>query len=185
MATTDRRGCRKPAEGTLNHFEKLLKGPCPNHAFPVKHLLKDCSLMRRFLSGGSNKGEHGKDPAPTTDAAEEKDDGFPTLDGCLVIFRGLAAYDSKHRYKVARREVYKAELATPPFLRWPESTITFDWTDHPDSVPHLRRYPPVVDPIVDLKRLTKVLMDGCSGLNIMYAKMLDEMGIDQTCLHPT
>ena len=68
-------------EGTPNHFKKLLEGLCPNHAFPVKHLLKDYSLMRRFLSRGSNKGEQGKDPAPTTDDAEEKDDGFPTLDG--------------------------------------------------------------------------------------------------------
>ena len=56
VATADRKGGRKSVEGTPNHFEKLLEGPCPNHAFPVKHLLKDCNLMRRFLSGGSNKG---------------------------------------------------------------------------------------------------------------------------------
>ena len=43
----------------------------------------------------------------------------------------------------------------------------------------------MVDPIVGPKRLTKVLMDGGSGLNIMYAKMLDELGIDRTCLRPT
>ena len=97
VATADRRGGQKPTKGTSNHFEKLLEGPCPNHAFPVKHLYKDCSLMRRFLSGCSNKGEHGKDPAPTVDDVEEKDDGFPTLDGCLMIFRGSKAYDSKRR----------------------------------------------------------------------------------------
>ena len=45
VAAADRKGGRKPTEGTLNHFKKLLKGPCPNHAFPVKHLLKDCGLM--------------------------------------------------------------------------------------------------------------------------------------------
>ena len=56
MATTDRKGGQKSTKSTPNHFEKLLKGPCLNHAFPVKHLLKDCSLMRRFLSEGSNKG---------------------------------------------------------------------------------------------------------------------------------
>ena len=28
-------------------------------------------------------------------------------------------------------------------------------------------------------------MDGGSGLNIMYTKMLDEMGVDRTNLHPT
>ena len=76
MAAADRKGGRKPTEGTPNHFKKMLEGPCPNHAFPVKHPLKDCSLMRKFLSGSSNKGEQGKEPAPTTDDTEEKDDGF-------------------------------------------------------------------------------------------------------------
>ena len=49
-------------EGTPNHFEKLLEGSCPNHAFPVKHLLKDYSLMRWFLSGGSNTSGAAVDP---------------------------------------------------------------------------------------------------------------------------
>ena len=60
-------------------------------------MYKDCGLMKRFLSGGSNKGEHGKDPDPTTDDAEEKNDGFPSPDGCLMIFGGSEAYDSKRR----------------------------------------------------------------------------------------
>ena len=94
------------------------------------------------------------------------------------------AYDSKHRQKVACHEVYMAQPTTPPFLRWSESAITFDRTDRPDTVPHPRRYPLVVDPIVGPKWLTKVLMDGRSGLNIMYAKMLDEMGVDRTNLRP-
>ena len=42
------------------------------------------------------------------------------------------------------------------------------------------RYPLVVDPIISKKRLTKVLMDGGSDLNIMYAETLDAMGIDQS-----
>ena len=40
----------------------------------------------------------------------------------------------------------------------------------------------MVDPIVDMKRLTKLLMDGGSGLNIMYAETLDAMGIDRSCV---
>ena len=38
----------------------------------------------------------------------------------------------------------------------------------------------MVDPIVGMKWLTKVLMDGGSDLNIMYTKMLDAMGIHYT-----
>ena len=117
MAATNRKGCRKPAEGTLNHFEKMLEGPCPNHAFPAKHLYKECGLMRKYLTRGLNKGEHGKEPAPRTDDVEEKDDTFLTPNGALMIFRGSAAYDSKRRQKVARREVHTAEPATPAFLR--------------------------------------------------------------------
>ena len=104
----------------------MLKGLCPNHAFPVKYLLKDCGLMWKFLFGSANKGEQGKEPTPTADDAEEKDNGFPTPNGCCMIFEGSAAYDSKRHQKVARREVCTTEPAAPAFLRWSESTITFD-----------------------------------------------------------
>ena len=70
------------------------------------------------------------------------------------------------------------------FLKWSGSPITFDRSDHPDSVTHLGRYPLVVDPIVSMKRLTKVLMDGGSGLNIMYAETLDAMGVDRSRIRP-
>ena len=43
----------------------------------------------------------------------------------------------------------------------------------------------MVDPIISMKRLTKVLMDGGSGLNIMYVETLDAMGIDRSCIQPT
>ena len=135
MATTGRMGGQKPTEGTPDHFEKLLKGPCSNHAFPIKHLYKDCVLMKWFLSRGSNKGEHRKEPKPAADDAEGKDDGFPMLDGYLMIFGGSVAYDSKRHQKLARREVYTAKPAAPSFLRWSKSTITFDRTDHSESVP--------------------------------------------------
>jgi len=137
------------------------------------------------LSEGSNKGEHRKDPAPTVDDAEEKDNGFSMLDDCLMIFRGSAAYDSKRHQKVTHREVYTTEPATPTFLRWSESTITFDRTNHPESVLQPGGYPFVVDPIIGTKWLTKVLMDGGSGLNILYAKTLKAMGIDRACVRPT
>jgi hypothetical protein len=40
------------------------------------------------------------------------------------------------------------------------------------------RYPLVVDPIIGNVRLTKVLMDGGSGLNIIYAETLGLLWID-------
>ena len=38
-------------------------------------------------------------------------------------------------------------------------------------------YPLIVDPIIRKKCLTKVLMDGGSGLNILYVDTLDAMCI--------
>ena len=69
------------------------------------------------------------------------------------------------------------EPIAPTFLRWSESAITFDRTDHLENAPQLGKYPLMVDPIICMKRLSKVLMDGGSGLNIMYVEMLDPMGI--------
>jgi hypothetical protein len=45
-------------------------------------------------------------------------------------------------------------------------------------VPSPGRYLLVVDPVVDNDRLTKVLMDGGSSLNIIYAETLGLLGID-------
>jgi hypothetical protein len=45
-------------------------------------------------------------------------------------------------------------------------------------VPSPRRYPLIVDPVIDNARLTKVLMDGGSSLNIIYAETLTLLEID-------
>jgi len=63
--------------------------------------------------------------------------------------------------------------------------ITFDQEDHLGRVPHPGRYPLVVSPIVGTTRLTKVLMDGDSGLNILYDNTLDKMGIPWSSLCPS
>ena len=43
----------------------------------------------------------------------------------------------------------------------------------------------MVNLIIGMKRFTKVLMDGGSDLNIMYAETLDAMGVDRACIRPT
>jgi hypothetical protein len=43
-------------------------------------------------------------------------------------------------------------------------------------------YPLLVDPTVGNKSLSKVLMDGCSNLNILYVEILNAMGISRSKL---
>jgi hypothetical protein len=69
-------------------------------------------------------------------------------------------------------------VAAPVYLDWFDKPITFDRADHPDYVPSPGRYPLVVDPIIGNVMLTKVLMDGGSGLNIVYAETLGLLRVD-------
>jgi hypothetical protein len=117
MVAAERKGKKAPAKGTLDHFKKMLEGPCPNHGYTVKHALKDYGLMRKFLAGSSTKGEH-KKPDPKEDDPEGGGDIYPTETDCLMIFGVPEAYASKHRQKLERREVYEAEPAMPAFLKW-------------------------------------------------------------------
>ena len=91
--------------------------------------------------------------------------------------RGSDAIYSKRQHKVRYREACVVETAIPSFLRWSESPITFDQRDHPSHVARPGCYPLVIDPIIRKKRLTKVLMDGGSGLNILYVDTLNAMRI--------
>jgi hypothetical protein len=84
---------------------------------------------------------------------------------------------ARHR-KQERREVYAVKVAAPVYLDWSDKPITFDQGDHPDCVPSPGKYPLVVDPVIGNTRLTKVLMDGGSSLNIIYAETLGLLEID-------
>jgi hypothetical protein len=70
----------------------------------------------------------------------------------------------------------------PSYLKWSEVPITFDREDHPDHVPQPGSYPLVVAPLFKSKRVHKVLMDGGSRINVLYASMLDHMGIPRSAL---
>ncbi|XP_020195251.1 uncharacterized protein [Aegilops tauschii subsp. strangulata] len=72
--------------------------------------------------------------------------------------------------------------ATPSYLKWSQTAITFDQSNHPAQIATPGRQALVVDPVVEGTRLTKVLMDGGSGLNILYVETLKGMGIPMSKL---
>jgi len=57
--------------------------------------------------------------------------------------------------------------------------ITFDRDDHPDRVVAPGVYLLVVDPIIFNTRLSKLLMDGGSILNIIYLETLDLLSFER------
>jgi hypothetical protein len=94
-----------------------------------------------------------------------------------MIYGGQAANASARHRKQEHREVCLVKVAAPVYLDWFDKPITFDRGDHPNFVPSPGRYPLVVDPIIGNVRLSKVLMDGGSSLNIIYAKTLELLGL--------
>jgi hypothetical protein len=86
---------------------------------------------------------------------------------------------ARHR-KQERREVCSVKVATPVYLDWSDNPITFDQGDHPDYMLSPGRYALVVDPIIGNVMLSKVLMDGASSLNIIYAETLELLGVDRS-----
>jgi hypothetical protein len=128
---------------------------------------------------------------PPTEGGRARNDGekedhqageFPKVRDCFMIYGGQVVNASARHRKQERREVCSVKVAAPVYLDWSDKPITFDQDDHPDRVPSPGKYPLVVDPVIGNVRLTKVLMDGGSSLNIIYAETLGLLRIDLTSI---
>jgi hypothetical protein len=118
-----------------------------------------------------------KDGKAKKDSGDGDDSGFPAVENVFLIFGGLTVDMSNSQRKRERHEVLAAEKAPPSFLNWSRDAITFSCEDHPNRIPNPSQYPLLVDPVIDDTRFSKVLMDGGSSLNILYAHTLQLMGI--------
>jgi hypothetical protein len=93
------------------------------------------------------------------------------------LFGGL---HSRREQKATRREVMSIEPAVQTPLTWSEVPITSSRADQWTSFFEPRRFPLVLKTVDAGSRLNKVLIDGGSGLNVLFAKTLKKMGLDIT-----
>ncbi|KAK1617701.1 hypothetical protein QYE76_023218 [Lolium multiflorum] len=87
---------------------------------------------------------------------------------------------SKREIKKFSREVKYAEVAmvdTPDFIDWSEQSISFDRTDHPKAVPRQGHAALVLEAQIGGYNMSKVFMDGGSGLNLLFANTMKAMGL--------
>jgi hypothetical protein len=180
VAAAEHRNPRKPPGGA-NLFDKMLKESCPYHQGPAKHTLEECVMLRRCFHRVGPPAEGGR--AHNNDKKEDhKAEEFPEVHDCFMIYGGQVANASARYRKQERREVCSIKVAAPVCLDWSNKPITFNQGDHPDHVPSPGKYLLVVDPIIGNIRLTKVLMDGGSSLNIIYAETLRLLQIDPSSI---
>jgi hypothetical protein len=178
VAAAEHRNPRKPPGGA-NAFDKMLKESCPYHRGPVMHTLEECDMLRRYFNKAGPSAEGGKDQGNNKKGGD-KEEEFSEVHNCFMIYGGQVANASAQHRKQERREVCSVKVAAPVYLDWSDKPITFNQGDHPDYVSSPGRYPLVVDPIIDNVRLSKVLMDGGSSFNIIYAETLELLGVDRS-----
>jgi hypothetical protein len=80
------------AQSPTYHFERLLEGACLNHAYPIKHKLKDYNMMKNFMISGSltegmeldeDSGESYMMPFPWEETVMTVYDGCPHQKGTM------------------------------------------------------------------------------------------------------
>jgi hypothetical protein len=86
-------------------------------------------------------------------------------------------HESRCKLKLTGWAINYVSALASEYLCWSESPITFDRMDYPDSIPSTWMFPLIINPLVGMTLLTKALMDGGSGLNLMYLDTFEGLGL--------
>jgi hypothetical protein len=96
VAVVECKNLQVPLEGGPGVFDEMLDKLCPYHRGSVKHTLKECGMMKHYFSrGAQGKGDPDKRPEEDKGNGKEKDDNFPVINNCFMIFGGPVTYDSR------------------------------------------------------------------------------------------
>jgi hypothetical protein len=169
------RPVKENSKKTSGGFKDLLKEKCSWH-LDGKHTTEQCyQILRALKDTPEPRHPHDKKGKKKTD---EGNDDFQEPDKTVnVLFGGLP---NRWAHKATRREVMSIEPAVPTPLRWSEVPITFSRTDQWTSFSEPGRFPLILKPVVAGSKLNKVLIDGGSGLNVLFSKTLKKMNLDIT-----
>jgi hypothetical protein len=169
------RPAKDNSKKTSGGFKDLLKEKCSWH-LEGNQTTEQCYQLRRALKDSP-------DPWPPHDKkgkkkANEGNGDFQEPNKMVNVFFG--ELPTKRSQKATRRDVLSIEPAVPTPLRWSEVPITFSHADQWTSFFEPGWSPLVLKPVVAGSRLNKVLIDGGSGLNILFTKTLKKMKLDIT-----
>ena len=105
-----------------------------------------------------------------------------------TIFMGLTAAESRREWKLTTRRVLavNAEEAAvnPSYHPWSEVPIIFSRADRYLVIPYIGRFPLILDATIKKVLFRKVLIDGGSTLDLLFARALKELGLGVEDLIP-
>jgi hypothetical protein len=169
------RPAKENSKKTSGGFKDLLKEKCTWH-LDSNHTTEQCYQLRRALKD-TPEPRHPHDKKGMKKNEEGNGDIQEPDKMVNVLFGGLPR---RRVQKANRREVMSIEPAVPTPLRWSEVPITFSRADQWTSFSEPGRFPLVLKPVVAGSKLNKVLIDGGSGLNVLFTKTMKKMKLDIT-----
>ena len=135
----------------------------------------------------------GRDKDEDDDDDEDMDDDetdeqeFQKATEVLCVDGGASLHTSHRQLKQWVQEVNAAE---PPVesrkpLKWSSTPIIFDIEDHPDRITAVGCLPMLVSPTIRNLKVTKMLVDGGAGLNLISSAVLQKLQIPDSELEET
>ena len=94
-----------------------------------------------------------------------------------MTYGGDSSFNRRNQ-KLIWREILKMEPAVQKPLRHSETLITFSREDQWTSFSEPGKFPLVLDPVIAGSILTRVLIDGGSGLNLIFMNTITKMGLN-------
>ena len=157
---------QKPSTRHGTILDGWLNGPYKIHstadAIPT-HSLRTCWILRQVAKSGEDL------LLPNTTEHYPVDNNT-----VLTVFETFASNNRRKRTLRSMAEICHVAAINP----WSDTAITFNASDEPKFRTARAPAALVLSPIMDGFRLTKVLMDGGNGLNLIYEETLQKMEID-------
>ena len=151
---------QKPSTGQGTVLEGWLNGPCKIHSTTdaiLTHNLRACWILQQVAKSGEDI------LLPNTTEHHPVDNNT-----VLTVFETFASNNRRKRTLRSMAEICHIAEINP----WSDTAITFNASDEPKFRTARAPAALVLSPIMDGFRLTKVLMDGGSGLNLIYEETL-------------
>ena len=141
----------------------------------------ECTILRKSFQSAPAYTPKKKQDKDDEDDKKDHDSFQQQQNNVNVIFGGDPSF-SKRAQKLLLGEILSVEPAIQRPLKYSEVPITFTREDQWTSFSELGKFPLVLDPVVQGSKLTRVLIDGRSGLNFIFASTLAKMGLNYMSL---
>jgi hypothetical protein len=90
---------KRSARVPTDYLKRLLEEACPNHTYPVRHKLKDCGMMRSFMTSGCLTWGAEPDEGPNGSNVWL----FPEENAIMTVFKGHPLVGRHHMSSLGPR----------------------------------------------------------------------------------